>query len=111
TANLAITAANASTLVNFSANAGGGILARNAAGVTISGNAKVALLDPASHANRTVLTTGSLSIAGSAGAWTGTLDIGGNDAVGHNASPTPAKATAATVVYQTRRGLKPGGAF
>jgi hypothetical protein len=35
------------------------------------------------HSNRTVLVTNALSVAGSAGAWTGTVDIGGNDAIVH----------------------------
>jgi hypothetical protein len=102
TANLNITATGASTLANFSANSGAGIQTRNAAGLMITGSAKVALLTPAAHANRTLLSTGGLSIAGSAGAWTGTMDIGGNDMIVHNGS-------VATLTAQARNGLNLGG--
>jgi hypothetical protein len=38
----------------------------------------------ANHTDRSVLVSGSVSIAGSTGAWTGMLDLGGNDAIIHN---------------------------
>jgi fibronectin-binding autotransporter adhesin len=46
----------------------------------------VNLADPAVHSNRTVLSLSALAVAGGVNAWTGTLNIGGNDLILHNSS-------------------------
>jgi hypothetical protein len=47
--------------------------------LSIAAGAKVVVTTPASETNRTLLTVGALSIAGTAGNYTGRLDLGGND--------------------------------
>jgi autotransporter-associated beta strand protein len=101
TVNVSLHASNAGTLVNFTAATTGGLQVRHD-GLTIDTNAVVALQTPAVHANRTLLITDGVSIAGSAGAYTGTLDIGGNDMIVHNGS-------LATLTTQARNGLTGGG--
>ena len=43
---------------------------------------------PDVHGDRQLLELGSLIVAGSAGAWTGSLDLTGNDLIVHNGNPT-----------------------
>ena len=45
----------------------------------IGSSGAVAILNSASHANRTLLVTGGLSLVGSTSAWQGKLDLGNND--------------------------------
>jgi autotransporter-associated beta strand protein len=77
------TTVTAGTL-DFGANPGTGIELRNTGTVTIAASAKLALTANAVHTNRTLLVTPGLSIAGSIGAWSGTLDLGDNDLDVHN---------------------------
>jgi hypothetical protein len=88
--------------INFTAAAAGGFQVRNASLITSEAGGHVNLQTPAAHANRTVLVTGGVSIAGSAGAWTGTVDVGGNDMIVHNGQ-------LATLTSQARSGFNPGG--
>jgi autotransporter-associated beta strand protein len=103
TSAISLHASNAGTLVNFTPASSGGIQIRHD-GLTIDTGAKVALqtLGASNHPNRTLLITDSLSIGGSAGAWTGTLDVGGNDAIIHNGNVT-------NLTSQIRSGLVGGG--
>jgi fibronectin-binding autotransporter adhesin len=82
TANLSLHASNAGTQVNFTAATSGGIQVRNA-GLIIDTSAKVSLLSPANHANRTVLVTPTLTIAAGS-----TLDLGSNDLIVKGAGET-----------------------
>jgi pectinesterase len=64
--------------------AGSGIIPVMLGTASIGSGAMMTLGTASSHADRTVLVANTLSIAGSSGAWTGTLDLGGNDAIVHN---------------------------
>jgi autotransporter-associated beta strand protein len=103
TSAISLHASNNGTLVNFTPASSGGIQIRHD-GLTIDSGAKVALqtLGASNHPNRTLLITDSLSIGGSAGAWTGTLDVGGNDAIIHNGNVT-------NLTSQLRSGFVGGG--
>jgi hypothetical protein len=65
----------------------------------------------ASHDDRAVLALGCVSIAGSAGAWTGTLDIGGNDLIVHNADSAAASATVTMLTNLAHAGLNLGSGW
>jgi hypothetical protein len=79
--------------------------------LSIGAGASVALGTAASHTDRTLLTLSSLSIAGSSGAWTGTLDLGGNDAIIHTGSSAAAQTTSATLMDQIHTGFNAGGTY
>jgi fibronectin-binding autotransporter adhesin len=53
-------------------------------GITINTNASIAVAVVANQANRALLVTGGLSLAGNTGAWTSQLDLGNNDLVVKN---------------------------
>jgi hypothetical protein len=89
---------------------GGGVVPQKFSSVSIAAGATFALATASSHTDRTVLLTSSLSIAGSTGNWTGTLDLGGNDLVVHNADAASALAMSATLTNQARSGLNVGKA-
>jgi alpha-L-arabinofuranosidase len=69
---------NAGTLT-IAAGSGSSINLQQFSAVNIAAGASLALSQPTTHAGRTLLETQSLSIAGSSGSWTGTLDLNGND--------------------------------
>ena len=69
--------------------------------VTVGAGGKVALAG-GTAASRSVLVTSALSIAGSTGAWTGQLDLGGNDLIVHGGDLP-------TVTDQARSGFNLGG--
>jgi hypothetical protein len=66
--------------VTFGANTGGTVVARTLGSISISTGGTV-VVSSSSNSNRTVLVTGSLTEAGSSGAWSGKLDLGGNDMI------------------------------
>ncbi len=87
----------------FSANAGTGILVRTVPGLTIS-TGGTAVADPAAnHANRQllVITDAGFTLAGSAGNWTGLLNLNNNDL-------DLTTASLATVTDQVRQGYAGG---
>ncbi len=61
-----------------------GIQAQTIGTITLSGAGKLALAPAAASANRTVLLTSALNLAGSSNAWQGLLDLGNGDAIVHN---------------------------
>jgi len=67
--------------VNFGANTGTTVVARTLASVGINSGGVVTLIPSSANGNRTVLVTSALTIAGSAGAWTGKLDLNNNDLI------------------------------
>jgi hypothetical protein len=68
--------------------AGSGITAVNLATLNIGPGATTVVAAPDVHGDRQLLELGSLIVAGSAGAWTGSLDLTGNDLIVHNGDPT-----------------------
>ena len=74
-------AVNGGTYTVAAAPAGSGVKAVRFGTVAIAAGAKVAVANPATATDRSVLVVGTLSIGGTPGAWTGTLDLGGNDVV------------------------------
>ncbi len=69
----------ASGKLTLAAPSGSGVLLRQLASISIGSGATLAVASPTNHANRALLVVPSLSIAGSLGAWSGTLDLGNND--------------------------------
>lgn len=90
--------------LTFGVRTGTGILARTITGMTINSGGNTILTDPADHANRTVLTTSSLTISGSTNAWTGLLNLNGNDMIVKNSSSTAANTSLATITNQIKAG-------
>jgi autotransporter-associated beta strand protein len=70
-------------------------------GLNIAGGAVTQVATVGSHSNRALIQVGKLSIAGSANAWTGTLDLGNNDLDLTGAS-------LATVTNQVAQGYNKG---
>jgi hypothetical protein len=89
--------------------AGAGIMPVNLGTLSVGAGASVILNTAAAHADRMALALNSLSIAGSTGSWTGTLDLGGNDLVLHNASSAAASTAAATLADQIHSAMNAGG--
>jgi hypothetical protein len=106
-----LTATTSGTITFQSPNAGSGIVAATLGTMTLNTNGKLNLQTAASHADRRVMTLSALSIDGSSGAWNGTVDIGGNDLILHNASSAAAATRLASLISQARSGLNPGGTF
>ena len=71
--------------LSFGAIAGSGIHSRTLSSLMIGAGGVTSLAAPTGniHANRTVLITSALSIAGNTDSWTGQLDIGSNDGIVH----------------------------
>jgi autotransporter-associated beta strand protein len=76
--------------VNFKGNSAtsGGPLPLTLASLSIANGGLVTIADPGStnHANRTVLVTSNLAVAGGTDSWNGTLDLAGNDLIAHGGS-------------------------
>jgi hypothetical protein len=73
-----------------------GIKVRNFSAITIAAGAELQISKPSSQANRALIVASSLSIAGSTGNWTGTLDLTSNDLD----LPTAALSTTTTQIAQ-----------
>jgi hypothetical protein len=69
------------TLTLAAPSVGAGLTPTALGGLTILSGARTALVAPATHADRAVLILSALSIAGSSGNWSGTLDLSGNDLI------------------------------
>jgi autotransporter-associated beta strand protein len=99
----AINVSGNTTVFNIPSMAGYGIQPRNVSTISISNFAHVNVQTPTAHADRTVLVTSGISIPQQSGTiWAGTLDLGGNDAVVHNATAAAAATTLATLSSQIR---------
>ncbi len=72
---------NAGTFTFPASPASAGITQIDLGALSIGAGARVAVAQSLAHANRSVLVLNSLSLAGSAGNWTGTLDLADNDLV------------------------------
>ncbi len=79
-------AVNAGTYTFAAAPAGSGVTADVLGSLSIAAGAKVVMASPADPSSRSVLVLGSLAVAGVAGAWVGTLDLGGDDMILHGGS-------------------------
>jgi carbonic anhydrase/acetyltransferase-like protein (isoleucine patch superfamily) len=88
---------------------GAGIVPLNLGSLSIGSGASVALNTAANHSDRTVMELNTLSIAGSAGNWLGTFDIGGDDLIVHSASSAAANAIATNLDSQIRSAMANGG--
>ena len=77
TATLGVTAGGAATVPGPAA--GGGLLARRFASVSVASGATLAFATDAAHADRQIVVTSALTVAG-------TIDLGGNDMVVRNGS-------------------------
>jgi hypothetical protein len=82
------------------ANASGGVRALSLGGLNIN-TGGVVLTSPTLESNRTVLVTGGLSLSGTTGAWTATVDLGGNDLIVQNGNLS-------TTVNQLKQGYAGG---
>ncbi len=89
---------NAGTFTVAANAPGSGITPFVLATLSIAAGAKVQVLSPLSHSDRTVMLLNSLQIAGSANAWTSQLDLTSNDLVIHGGN-------AATITNQLEQGL------
>ena len=89
---------------HFAANTGSGILARTIGGLTVNAGGTAVLDASTSQANRQVLVVNGvgLNLAGSAGAWTGTVNLNNNDVVVTGGS-------LATITSQAAQGYNGGG--
>ncbi len=74
---------NAGTFTIPANSAGSGITVYALSSLTIAAGASVAVAAPPTHSDRMVLSLGTLNLAGSPGAWTGKLDLTGNDLILH----------------------------
>jgi autotransporter-associated beta strand protein len=72
--------------LDFNASAGTSIRAITLASLNLASNGSVSIAQPATIQSRSVLVVGGLTFAGSLGAWTGLLDLSGNDLIVHNGS-------------------------
>ncbi len=97
----AITVAAGGSLAISPQNAGGGVMVITAASLNVSAGSSIVLGNAAAHSDKTLLVTGGLSLAGSTGAWTGLIDLGGNDLIVHGGS-------LATLTNQVARGYNAG---
>jgi alpha-L-arabinofuranosidase len=79
---------NAGTYTFVAPAAGSGIHALSLAALSIGPAAQVSIATATAHTDRWLATLGSLSIAGSSNAWTGQLNLGGNDMVIHSGNLT-----------------------
>jgi subtilase family serine protease len=68
-----------SSTVTLAPNPTTGITAYGFASITVGTGAEVVVPTAANHANRLLVQTAGLTLAGSASAWTGTLDLSNND--------------------------------
>ena len=68
----------------FSANSVNGLLIRTLGLISIGPGGSVILNPAPTSSNRTLLTTGSLTLSGTNNAWTGLVDLANNDMVVHN---------------------------
>jgi CSLREA domain-containing protein len=75
---------NGGTFTLPAAGAGAGVTNVSLAAINIGSGATVAIAAPDVHGDRRLLQLGSLTIAGTPGAWTGQFDITGNDLIVHN---------------------------
>jgi autotransporter-associated beta strand protein len=84
-------------------NSGGGILVRTLTSLSIGTGINPALVTVSSpvHATRTLLTTSALTLNGSTGAWTGSLDLTGSDMMIPNGGTT----TLGQVTNQLQQGF------
>jgi hypothetical protein len=85
--------------------AGAGIVLAQFNQVTIGAGAKMVMATAPAHADRTLLYLNTLSIAGTSNAWTGTLDLGGNDMFIHGTGLTAQP----TISNQVASGYNAGG--
>ncbi len=88
-------------------NPGGGILARSLTSLSIGTGSNPAIVTVSSptHPTRTLLVTNSLTINGSSGAWTGTLDLTGSDMM----IPSGGATVLAQISNQLQQGIKAPG--
>jgi fibronectin-binding autotransporter adhesin len=88
-------------------NPGGGIFLRTLNSLSIGTGSNPALVTVASpaHATRTLLLTSGLTLNGSTGAWTGSLDLTGSDMM----VPNGGSGTLAQIVNQLQQGFKAPG--
>ncbi len=78
-ANLAVLGTTA-----FGANPSTGILSRPLASINMAAGSMISVSAAADHANRTILVSGSLTMAGSTDAWSSKLDLANNDLIVQN---------------------------
>ncbi len=90
--------------INFAPalNTSSSILARTIGPLTINAGGLIAVGISNSHANRSLILTSGLSIAGSTGAWTGKFDLGNGDLDVQNGNLM-------TITSQLRQGYNGGG--
>ncbi len=77
--------------VEIPPNGGAGIAVANFSDITIGAGASLDVMASTGTSPRTVVTTASLSIAGTAGAWTGSIDLNNNDLIITNSAATAAQ--------------------
>jgi hypothetical protein len=88
-------------------NSGTGINVANFSSISIGAGATLTVMNPIGQSPKTVLSTAGLSIAGSVGAWAGTLDLGSNDLIVNNTASSVA-GVVATITDQLRSGYNDG---
>jgi len=76
--------------------------------LNITSGAEATVDNPSLHANREILTLTSLSLAGKSGAWTGKLDLSGNDLVIQTTDSITASQTLRTTFDQLKSGYARG---
>jgi hypothetical protein len=78
---------NAGTLTLAAPALGAGLTTTVLGGLTIGAGARTFLVAPPTQGDRAVLVLSALSIAGTTGNWTGTLDLSGNDLIVRGGNP------------------------
>ena len=99
------TTLNSNGTTTFAANPGTGILAQTVTGITVGSAGQIVVASPTSgHGNRTVLSTGSLTITSG-----GKIDLGSNDMIVHSGSN--GELVAATIFSEVAAGRGANGAW
>jgi hypothetical protein len=95
-----LTVTGGSTVTIAPQTPGGGLRTLKLDGLNIT-SGEVSFGTAALHSDKTVLVTGGLSLSGATGAWTSTLDLGGNDMIVQNGD-------LATITNQVQQGFAGG---